>query len=232
MAWKKSFKSRSKKTFSKKSFKGKSNVAKRNSAFKRRVKSIILKTAEPKRLTSLHGKFEFLHNVPSYTANLMSSTFMPSQGVADTQRIGDQINVSGLHIKMLCGQKADRENVTFKIWVCQVAKGSAYTYATWFEAITNNCLLDDLNKDFVKVVASRTVKYNVALDVGEEFTFPYKLWIPYKKLVKFGPASAATTNSFPYDLVLLMAVYDAYGTLSSDNIAYAQISSTLHYKDP
>jgi len=226
----KSYKSKSKRTFKRKLYR----KSKSNASFKRRVKAAVMRIAEPKKVSLTHGKAELYHNVPGIVAQLSASTAMPAQGVADSQRIGDQINALYFDVKMLCGQKSDRENVTWKFWVVKVPKGAGYTYATWFDPVTNNCMLDDMNEDFVKVVMTRIVKYNVSLvvDAGEEFTFPYRLRVPFKKLVKFGPANGAVTNSLGHDYHLVAAVYDAYGTNITDNIAYMQIVSSLHYRDP
>lgn len=118
------------------------------------------------------------------------------------------------------------------MWVVKVPKGSTYSYGSWFDAVTGNTHLDDVNEDFVKVIWSKTVKYNVALQEGLEYTFVKKFWVPYRKALKFGPANAAVTHSDPFDLYLMIAPLDAYGTLPTDNIAYVQMVQSLHYRDP
>ncbi len=42
---------------------------------------------------------------------------MPTQGVGDNQRVGDQINMSDLKLELLMGQKADLPNVTFRWFI-------------------------------------------------------------------------------------------------------------------
>lgn len=205
----------------------------KRSSFAKRVKRVIMKNAEPKKVSYNHNKTELYHNVPVLVAGLNSSVTMPSQGVGDNQRVGDQINASGYMVKMLFGQKSDRENVTFKLWVFQVPKGSTYNYSQWFDNVTGNCLLDDVNEDFVKVLAKRTFKYEgVPNDNAHEFTFAKKLWIPYRKIIKFGPANAAVTFNDPVDVVMYIAAYDAYGTLATDNIGYIATCTALHFRDP
>ncbi len=93
------------------------------------------------------------HNAP-LTFLLNTAVYMPAQGPADSNRVGDEINTIGYKLKMVIGQKKDRPNVTFKYWVVKVPKGSTYSYNAWFKNVSNNLLLDDINKDFVKTLAS------------------------------------------------------------------------------
>lgn len=207
------------------------------------IKRAVLKKAEPKCKRFAFEKTEIYHNSfyspggapPSgYICAINNYGLMPAQGTGDNQRVGDQINVSGFKLKLLIGQKADRPNVSFRWFVLRVPKGSAISYTTWFVGTTGNVLLDDPNTDFVKVLRSglwRPNEAGLANTGGDEYTFAKRLWIPYKKLIKFGPADAATTHNDD-DLYFTMVGYDAYGTLQTDNIAYAQMGLELHYRDP
>jgi len=220
------------KSFSKRKFTRKSK-SKRSASFAKAVKRVIMKVAEPKVVSWAHVKFNVAHNTP-VPLILNASNEMPVQGVGDNQRVGDQINMSGFKIKMLCGQFNDRENVTWQFRVVAVPKGSTYVYNNWFDPVQNNATLDDINTDFVKVLKSWSYKYVISPDSNntEEFTFIKKIWIPYKKVIKFGPANAAVTTNDPYDVHLLVTCYDAYGTLSSDSIGYLQLQSQIYYRDP
>lgn len=198
------------------------------------IRRVALKTAEPKSIDSLiTAKTELYHNV--YTPwTLNSSAQMPPQGALDSARIGDQIRTSGYKIKILFGQKADRPNVNFKIWVVKVPKDATYAYNSWFHPTTNNVLLDDINSDYCKVLHRMTLRPNEAglnPTTNDEYTFVRSFWVKDQRLYKFGPAGAATTHNQD-TIALLIAPYDAYGTLVTDNIAYVQILSTLHYRDP
>lgn len=143
--------------------------------------------------------------------------------------------MSGWSLRLLLGQKSDRPNVKWRWMAVIVPKSSTWTYASWFENITGNVLLDPPNKDFVKVIDQGVWDhYPASLEVGEtakEQTYVKKLWISHKKKIKFGPSSGTTTHNDD-DVWLLIAPYDAYGTLTSDNIGYTQIASSLYYKDP
>jgi len=206
------------------------------------IRRTVLRVAEPKYRTLTQGKVEIYHNCfhsvsginTGFLSLLNQAGACPPQGVGDTQRVGDQINISRFDIKMLIGQKADRPNVTFRYLVLSVPKGSAINYATWFDQQTGNVLLDDPNVDFVKVIKQGIWRPNEAGlggTGGDEYTFVKRLSIRYKKNLKFGPVDAASTHN-DNDLYLSIMAYDAFGSLISDNIAYIQCASTMHFKDP
>jgi len=213
----------------------------RTNSFAKRVKRVMLRTSEPKHTDVIVGKIELYHNGGALFAGMAAiqlnkSTGMPAQGITDQTRVGDQINIKSFDFRMLCGQKADRPNVTFRYWVLKLPKGSAFAYTSWFRSVIGNILLDDPNTDFVKVVKTGVLRPNqasLASDVNErEYTFTKRIHIPYKKLVKFGPADGAVTTNDPVDLWFVMGVYDAYGSLGTDNIAYCQSMFTINYCDP
>ena len=135
---------------------------------------------------------------------------------------------------MLVGQKVDRPNITFKYWVVKVPKGSSYAYGTFFKNNTGNVLLDDINEDYAKTITSgvwKPYKGDLSSTNTKEFTFTKKLWIPYKKLLKFGPGDGVITHNDD-DIYFMLAPYDAYGTLQTDNIAYVSMFSEVYYRDP
>jgi len=198
------------------------------------IKQVAIKQGESKRKSVNFVKAEMNHNAFNIAHQINLSTYMPTQGTADTERVGDEIKISGFRLKMLCGQKGDRPNVNWKWWVLVVPKGSAATYTNWFRVTTGNVMLDDPNTDFVKVLKSgywRPNQAGLAATGDDEFTFCQQMWIPYKKLLKFGPAAGAITHNDD-DLYFCAVVYDAYGTLVTDNISYIQMQSEVFYRDP
>lgn len=209
-----------------------------NAGVKKLITGMIFKKAEPKQVDLSFGKTELYHNTfNSFLINQPNT--MPGNGGNDSQRIGDQINVSGFYLRLLCGQKATRPNCTWKFFIIQVPKGGSVAYNTVFDNVSGNVLLDNINKDKVKVLKQFTLKKAVpqtnlhvddVLHYTREMTFPVKIWIPHKKLYKFDINNGTTHNN--NDIYLITMVYDAYGTLTTDNIAYQQLVSTMYYKDP
>lgn len=210
------------------------------SGVKKLIKNQILKTAESKFVNVTFGKTELYHNT-LHGALINDTTCMPSQGLGDGYRIGDEIQVGGFYLRMLCGQKYDRPNCTWKHFVIKVPKGASVTYATIFDNTIGNVLLDNVNKDKAQVLYQKVSKPrtgSLLVDNGDsnyalqskEFTFPLKIWIPYRKIYKF-QADAGTAHT-DGDIYLITLVYDAYGTLQSDNLAYQQLTTTMYFKDP
>lgn len=205
------------------------------------IKKTVLKKAEQKEKQVAFEKVEMYHNcfysgLATNTGLVikMNSGVLPTQGVSDSQRVGDEIYLSGFKWKFLIGQKADRPNVTFRYLVLSVPKASGISYADWFKGVIGNVLLDETNEDFVKVHASGIWRPNEAGLAGtgaKEYTFTKQLWIPYKKKLKFGPADGAITHNDD-DLYLIIMAYDAFGTAVTDNIAYIQPLLKCYYRDP
>lgn len=184
------------------------------------------------------GKTEVNHNT-IYEFTLNGSNQMLTQGTGDNQRNGDRIYASGFQMKVLLGQKFDRPNITWRFLVVSVPKnGGTMPYATLFENTTANVLLDGVNTDFANVVwqkywkplKSTLFSASAGSDTTKEFTIPKKFWIPRKKEYKFSADGGVVNDD--RDLKLVVAAYDAFGTLLADNIGYVQIWQKFAYRDP
>lgn len=198
------------------------------------IKKVAIKRSELKQKDASYGKVELYHNLYAGGYVLNSTASMPTQGTADNQRVGDELYTSGVTVRCLFGQKADRPNVNWKVWFMEVPKGTAFSSAGWFEQTTSNVLLDNPNRDFVKVIKTVSMRPDEAglnNSGGDEYTFVRKWWIPYRRLIKFGPTASGTSHN-QNDLHMIIACYDAYGSLTTDNIGYVQAVSTLFYRDP
>lgn len=229
----------------KKSSKGKPRAKKttkgKKQSFAAKVKNVIMRTAETKMLPYGHNVVlprQLYHDSYAAPYPLDGPNQLPAQGITDTTRVGDEIYASHIRVQMLLGQKLDRKNVTFRIIVIRCTAGaSPVTYPTLFIGTTDNCLLDDVNRDRVSVVKDVTIKKIIGPDLSgvggadKEFTFPYKFTIPVKQKIKF-PTDGDTAATNRKSLYMYVFAYDAFGTLVTDNIAYVQTYSTLYYKDP
>lgn len=202
------------------------------------ARAVVLRAAETKSVRHHHGKYELNHNTPNFIATLNHPVCMPGQGNGDSQRSGDHILMRGFKIRCLFGQKFDRPNVTFRVLIVACQKGYTYSYSSMFNSVSGNCLLDDINKDRFTVLKQFWMKPQQgslmavagAAEDSKEYTFTRRFWIPRKIQYKFEVDSG--TNHQDKDLQVLVAAYDAYGTLSTDNIAYVQTWSEAVYKDP
>jgi len=223
-------------------------AAKGRSKIARICKKTIFRMTESKSRPHSHGKEEIYHNVrKDFVTALNSSFVMPTQGSGDGNRNGDRIFVSGWKVRLVLGQKFDRPNVTWKIWVLRMGNQIDNLSNCW-RAVTGNMLLDPLNMDQVsKVLYTKTIKpasstmfrqgtILAGIEVPEaeaqtkEQTFARSFWIPYRKEYKFKDDGGTSHNDNP--IVLFIGAYDAFGTATTDNIGYCQAFSEVFYRDP
>ncbi len=93
--------------------------------------------------------------------------------------------------------------------------------------------MEETNSDRIKVYLDKRYRPNQGglLATGnDEFTFFKDYWIPHKRKYKFGPGGGASTHNQD-DLYFAVMCFDAYGSLSTDNIAYSQVWSEVVFKD-
>ena len=138
---------------------------------------------------------------------------------------------------MLIGGKADRTNVTYRLMYITYPRDATYSYDTFFINKTGNALLDRMNTDLVKIIKTVYVKPQKSTlfagnldDKGtREYTIAKKMWLPSKSVIRFpdGTTSEASNRKFG----VIITAYDAYGTLTTDNIAYIQHLVSNYYKD-
>lgn len=198
------------------------------------ARSVVLRAAETKTKPHSWGKMELYHNSLSMVTELNQLQGLPQQGNDDHSRNGDSILARGWKIRMLIGNKADRPNVTYRIVVVARTTPSTPGYAHIFNNVSGNGLLDNVDKDTNTILYQKWYKPNRGfVDSSEtgarEFTLPYKFWLGRRKTYKFDSAGYLSNDSKVWLCVL---AYDAYGTLTTDNIAYVQLWTDFIYKDP
>lgn len=104
---------------------------------------------------------EILHN---NFVTLSSALLATTQGVTDpdntnTQcRIGDNINLRGVSIKMMLELNERYSDVTFRIIVVRCAKGDVPTRSTLFCGISGNKMLDRIANERYSIIAQKFIK--------------------------------------------------------------------------
>lgn len=198
------------------------------------ARSVVLRAAETKTKPHSWGKTELYHNSLSLVTELNQLQGLPQQGNDDHARNGDSILARGWKVRMLIGNKADRPNVTYRIVVVARTTPSTPGYSHIFNNVSGNGLLDNVDKDTNTILYQKYYKPNRGfIDTSEtgarEFTIPFRFWLGRKKTYKFDSAGYLSNDSKVWLCVL---AYDAYGTLTTDNIAYIQLWTDFIYKDP
>lgn len=210
--------------------------------FRKMVKKIVLATAEKKFVDSNFAKVEHYHqagsNVSTVTpdTNFVTSSSLnwPQIGDGKHNRTGDHIYLSGIRIEVMMGMKADRPNVTFR-HIIYTSKIGVLSIASLLDVTTGNWALDAHRNDSPgRILLDRrftTPKHNTGLfNANKETTFFRKYWIPMKRQISFTDG-ASLPNAFD-NIFIATLCYDAFGTLTTDNIAYSQMYSRLYFRDP
>lgn len=205
------------------------------------ARKVVLSAAEDKEYVYDAGKSEMYHNIVHAPAfiNQPNTNCMPGQGDGDTNRTGDKIIARGYKVHALFGQKYDRPNVTWRvIFVAQRPGLGALSYTGLFKNMSGNGLLDEVNTDRVTVLLQKYIKplkssvtiATAGVENSQEFTFTRKFWIPRKMMYRFELNGGYQHQD--KEIYMYCLCYDAYGTLTTDNIGYCQVWSKFCYKDP
>lgn len=170
--------------------------------------------------------------------NLLAPGNLPVQGDEDTQRDGNKIIVKGVRLNMLITFPYDRLASKVILYVVRVYKGynPLGAYANMFDSVSSNWLLDSIDTGRVKVYYKKIFtcgKINPNVPVAganREITIPRVMYIKLNKVINFLD-NGSQDHSYPYDFIVVAAAYDAWGSLSSDSIAYLKLDQKLYFKD-
>lgn len=151
-------------------------------------------------------------------------------------RIGDMVKATGLLIRGMFENALERTRVHYRVMLVKMAKGDVLTDATFWQGITGNRLIDQVNTERYTIIAQKMFTINTsnagqASSVGTNGaaytsatsstwyggmgTKTFKMWIPGRKFgpdgrVHFENNSQGQVKFFDYRIVVLC--YDWYGT--------------------
>lgn len=175
------------------------------------------------------------NNIVSLSGTLLWTNYGTNDPMADIgQRIGDQVYLKGLGIKLFIQNQAERPKVYYRVMVIKSAKGDAPTRATLFKGLVGNKMIDQLNTERYTVLASKRVTAtcvgnsawtttnlsgvprteNGATQIGGVGTKIVSMWIPGRKFTKGGVIQyeSGTTQPKFFDYHLIIMAYDWFGT--------------------
>lgn len=228
-------KKRATKTYKKGTYKrvGSSSVKKQ---IKRALVAYTNKNVEVKKSvsTSTDGA-EIYHN--SFIT-LDSTMLYTSQGITDptqnsySNRIGDEVKLRGINIKMFVELNERYSQCQFRFIVVKCAKGDTPTRTTLFNNLSGNKMIDTFNRERFTILYSKNFKINApnygttgaeAIGPGYNAGAPVvlsraskvlKIWLPYKVFSKSGKITYENGSSQPkfYDYHALLYAYTNYST--------------------
>jgi len=182
-----------------------------------------------------------------------------TQGTADpsnanaSNRIGDKITLSGLSVKVMFELNSRYSMATFRIFIVKSAKGDVPTNGTLFNALSNNKMIDTLNRERYTILASKTftikqsstsIRPDGLQDVGSGYTKGIeqmsnatkivKLWVPGNKLIRGKNLTYENGTNQPkfYDYHLVYYAYSNYETNATYYVGRINDEVIqLYYKD-
>lgn len=167
-----------------------------------------------------------------------------AKGTNRHNRIGDEITPIGFKLRLWVSNKYDRTNVMYRVVACIMPRaynGAVVTNGSIDPAPAMNlgavgnymCLPWDTEKG-IKVLYDRIhqisgkVQEN-SLAAGKECSKLIRLYIKRKRSrnIKYAITNLPVNNIF----AVYVIPYDAYGTLTTDNIASCAYNYRLYFKD-
>jgi len=177
------------------------------------------------------GNYQLYHNVPASYYNLTNLLDNIQNGTNYLGRIGNRIHVKNIEILMVLNNKTDRPNVSYRFVLCAApssastdAAGDLFAFGgyTGLHLPTNSALLCD--QVFPQNQGSSMEN---SMTPNKERSFTHRVVVPINKPVVYNTDELCSTR-----LIGWVTAYDAYGTLTTDNIAsIAQTSWRINYTD-
>ncbi|AXH77955.1 MAG: putative capsid protein [Circoviridae sp.] len=210
---------------------------------KREVKRIAEKAVdaeiEDKQYVYIAENVQLVHNIPGYSSKLLQ---LITQGTADgdqstggttkpTCRVGDQISLRNVNIRMWLSNKLDRPNVMYKGVLYWYPVNNAPSNAQVYKTQTNK-MLDRYNDKDIQIIDTFILQSGpMYLNGTEKFEHSYLATLnkSYKnKKITYDGLTGVPKGK---DLGFSVVCYDAYGTLQTDNIASFAWNMQLTFQD-
>lgn len=190
---------------------------------------------EKKRFVWLDENKQLLHNKGDYTENFLSC----KQGTSDNEtgtsgsqinRIGDEIMLKNINVRLWVSNKADRPNVMYKAFLFWYDPDATLSDAYCFFQAQNK-MLDRPNTEVISIIDSKTIfSANSYSATGNERSQLMTLNGSYKgKKIKYDEGGSVPKFK---SIGMCVVCYDAFGTLQSDNIASYAYNAQVTFIDP
>ncbi len=199
------------------------------------TRQVLRSTMERKTVGKSVENVQLFHNKPLYVGGLLAT----SQGVTDPNnqqgnaaRIGDEILLTNCNIRFWLSNKLDRPNCMYKLFLYWYTEGQTLSDQLCFFT-QGNKMLDRINNENISIVDQKTVfSKDMYLNGTEKFEHSQLCtlngnWKGKKIIYEQGGSTLRKRN-----LGLCVVVYDAYGTLQTDNIASIAYDYVTRFQDP
>jgi len=178
------------------------------------------------------SNYQLYHNVAAPYTNVTNMLDNITLGTQPYQRVGARIFLRHFECVLVLNNKTDRPNVSYRfVVVAAPTNTNTDTFSEMFSGagftsihVPNNSLL--LHDSIFPINQGSGMENNVT--PNKERSFTHRVSFPINK-----PVTVNTNDgAFSTRLVAFVVAYDAYGTLTTDNIAsVAQTSYRIMFTD-
>jgi len=203
------------------------------------IKRVMLKQCETK-----HKKFALENQTLRHNSTYGIETLPKlAVGNGENQRIGDEVVGKYIKCKFMFFNKNDRPNCTYRVIAYRAPAGET-SYSDIWENEIGNKIMDGVNTEKYTPIIQKFVKITSNTVLGPDDLVGNYDWtlkenskylsftIPLKD-VKIKYQDTSEQPKYQRDNIKLAIVaYDAYGTLTSDDIGTFAFSAKYYYKDP
>lgn len=229
----------------------------RMNKFQRAVRNVVFQTVEKKYRSATinvasgtdlsftpvswyHNTLPVIHlwHLPLGT-NSAGTRLFPTQGMTDGNRIGDEIYVTGIRMKLMLNLPSDRRTTNVKAWYVpwNTVQGSPETKTNFMHGLANNVMIDQVQTDrwpglkYLGMFRNSDPDNTTTSAHGQIYV---DVWIPIKRKVTFiTDGDTVTARGLKESGTIVFAPYDKIGTLETDIlINNIQGEATMYYKDP
>ncbi len=205
------------------------------SAVKTIAKNQIMKVTENKVFGTQAEDQQLFHNKPYYLSSLLSNkqgTEDPNDLSTRNVRVGDEVYLRNVNVRLWMSNKLDRPNVMYKAFLFWYDAGTALSDAVCFFTQTNK-MLDRINNEQISIIDSKTVfSKAMYLNGTEKFEHSYLCTLNGNWKSKKITYDEGGTVPKKRDIGLCVVCYDAKGTLQTDNIASFAYNNKIVVSDP
>lgn len=211
--------------------------------FARMVRGAVLRNTETKFAVTSHENRQLYHNIGEGASGgftWLNNLLVTSVGTTQTSRIGDAVYGRYLKMKLWISNKLDRPNVMYRIAILSVPPDQLTSNPSGlFRGEHGNKMIDSFNTDRYKVIWHKLIQPKAgdySLETGatnKERSLYVPITISLKnREIRYSTDSGTVPSLQRNCLSLCLIAYDAFATLTTDNIASFSVLSKFYFKDP
>lgn len=194
---------------------------------------------EDKERVLIFENVQLFHNKPGYSSSLLQQiTYGPFDGDQSTGggtqkgvRIGDEISLKNINLRMWLSNKLDRPNVMYKGVLFWYPSTTVVNDALVFKTQTNK-MLDRYNDKQITIIDQFILNSKeMYLNGTEKFEHSQLATMNRSYKNKRIHYDGLTNVPKDHELGFCVVCYDAYGTLQTDNIASFAWNLSIKFQD-